>query len=187
MSALNTFEEEIQDRKKKELAILNSLLDEKKNRIAQIKDEKLREIKEKYENEAENKAQREFARITESARLEAKKILFDAINTNMSTALEAIKRELKNYTKKADYKKTLEKMVLYSKRHLGDDIIIKCREADIPYLKEMKVTIGSNISTMGGIVAIDKSQSREIDLTFEELLENHEDEIKNFLYEKMIK
>jgi hypothetical protein len=47
MSALNTFEQEIQDRKKKELAILNSLLDEKKNRISQIKNEKLREIKEK--------------------------------------------------------------------------------------------------------------------------------------------
>ena len=87
MSALNTFEQEIQDRKKKELAILNSLLDEKKNRISQIKNEKLREIKEKSENEAENKAQREYARITESARLEAKKILFDAINTNMSTLL----------------------------------------------------------------------------------------------------
>jgi vacuolar-type H+-ATPase subunit E/Vma4 len=39
---------------------------------------------------------------------------------------------------------------------------------------------------MGGFIAVDKSQSREIDLTFEELLENHEDEIKNFLYEKMI-
>ena len=51
MSALNTFEEEIQDRKRKELVILNSLLDEKKNRVAQIKNEKLNEIKEKYENE----------------------------------------------------------------------------------------------------------------------------------------
>ena len=119
MSALNTFEEEIQDRKRKELAILNSLLDEKKNRVAQIKNEKLNEIKEKYENEAENKSQREFARITESARLEAKKILFDAINVTMSTALDSIKQELKNNTKKADYKKTLEDMVLYAKRYLG--------------------------------------------------------------------
>jgi len=186
MSALNTFEEEIQDRKRKELAILNSLLDEKKDRVAQIKNEKLIEIKEKYENEADNKAQREFARITESARLEAKKILFDVINMTMSAALDSIKQELKNNNKKADYKKILEKMVLYAKRYLGDDIITKCRESDIPYLKEMKVTIGSNITTMGGIVAADKSQKREIDLTFEELLENHEDEIKNFLYEKMI-
>lgn len=186
MSALNTFEEEIQDRKKKELAILNSLLDEKKNRIAQIKNERLTEIKEKYDSESDNKAKREFARITESARLEAKKILFDAINLTMSTALDSIKAELKNNTKKADYKKTLEDMVLYAKKYLGDDIIVRCRESDVPYLMEKKVTIGSSISTMGGIIAGDKSQSREIDLTFEELLENHEDEIKNFLYEKMI-
>ncbi len=186
MSALNTFDEEIQDRKRKELAILNSLLDEKKNRVAQIKNEKLIEIKEKYKNEAENKAQREFARITESARLEAKKILFDAINMHMITALDSIKEELKNNIRRADYKKIFESMVLYAKRYLGDDITVNCREPDIPYLKEMKVRIGSSISTMGGIVAVDKSQSREIDLTFEELLENHEDEIKNFLYEKMI-
>jgi vacuolar-type H+-ATPase subunit E/Vma4 len=63
---------------------------------------------------------------------------------------------------------------------------VKCRESDVQYLKDMRITIGSNISTMGGIIAVDKSQSREIDLTFEEMLENHEDEIKNFLYEKMI-
>jgi len=50
MSALNTFEEEIQDRKRKELAILNSLLDEKKDRVAQIKNERLTEIKEKYDH-----------------------------------------------------------------------------------------------------------------------------------------
>ncbi len=84
---------------------------------------------------SENKAQREFARITESARLEAKKILFDAINMTMSTALDSIKQELKNNTKKADYKKTLEDMVLYAKRYLGDDIIVKCRESDIPVLE----------------------------------------------------
>ncbi|MDF0680321.1 MAG: hypothetical protein P0116_05090 [Candidatus Nitrosocosmicus sp.] len=186
MSALNTFEEEIQDRKKKELAILNSLLDEKKNRVSQIKNERLMEIKEKYDREADNRSQREFARITESARLEAKKILFDAINLNMSAALESIRQELMNNTKKADYKKMLEKMVLYAKKYLGDDITIRCRESDVQYLKDMKITIGSNISSMGGIVAVDKSQTREIDLTFEELLENHEDEIKNFLYEKMI-
>src|SRR6187200_2568213 len=100
MSALNTFEEEIQDRKRKELAILNSLLDEKKERLT--------EIKEKYDSESDNKAKREFARITESARLDAKKILFDAINSTMSTALDSIKVELKNDTKKADYKKRLE-------------------------------------------------------------------------------
>ena len=47
MSALNTFEEEIQDRKRKEFTILNSLLDEKKNRVAQNKKRKTNRNKRK--------------------------------------------------------------------------------------------------------------------------------------------
>ncbi|WP_148686564.1 V-type ATP synthase subunit E [Candidatus Nitrosocosmicus hydrocola] len=186
MSALNTFDEEIQDRKKKELSILNSLLDDKKAKIEAIKAEKVKDIKEKYENEAENKSQREYSRITESARLESKKILFDVINTNMDSAFDSIKHELKSFTKKSEYKKTLERMVLFAKREFGDDVIIRCRESDITIVKDLKTNLGPQLSTIGGIIAVDKTGTRELDLTFEELLENHEDEIKNFLYEKMV-
>lgn len=186
MSALNTFDEEIQDRKRKELSILNSLLDDKKAKIEAIKSEKIKDIKEKYENEAENKSQREYSRITESARLESKKILFDVINTNMDSAFDSIKHELKSFTKKSEYKKTLERMVLFAKREFGDDVIIRCRESDITIVKDLKTNLGPQLSTIGGIIAVDKTGTRELDLTFEELLENHEDEIKNFLYEKMV-
>lgn len=187
MSALNTFDEEIQERKRKELSVLNSLLEEKKTKTLEIKTSKISDIKEKYENDAENKSQREFARITESARLEAKKILFDKINLNMNSAFEIIKRELKNYTKKAEYKKSLEKMVQFAKAQFGDDVVICCRDTDIPLLKDMNVTVGPQINTMGGITATDKGGRRGLDLTFEELLENNEDELKNFLYEKMVR
>jgi len=186
MSALNTFDEEIQDRKKKELSILNSLLDDKKAKIEAIKAEKVKDIKEKYENEAENKSQREYSRITESARLESKKILFDVINTNMDSAFDSIKHELKSFTKKSEYKKTLERMVLFAKREFGDDVTIRCRESDLTIVKDLKANLGPQLSTIGGIIAVDKTGTRELDLTFEELLENHEDEIKNFLYEKMV-
>lgn len=186
MSALNTFDEEIQDRKKKELSILNSLLDDKKAKIEAIKAEKLKDINEKYENEAENKSQREYSRITESARLESKKILFDVINTNMDTAFDSIKHELKTFTKKSEYKKTLERMVSFAKKEFGDEVTIRCRESDITIVKDLKANTGQQLNTIGGIIAIDKTGTRELDLTFEELLENHEDEIKNFLYEKMV-
>lgn len=186
MSALNTFDEEIRDRKKKEISILNSLLDDKKAKIEAIKAEKLKDIKEKYENEAENKSQREYSRITESARLESKKILFDVINTNMDTAFDSIKHELKTFTKKSEYKKTLERMVSFAKKEFGDEVTIRCRESDITIVKDLKANTGQQLNTIGGIIAIDKNGTRELDLTFEELLENHEDEIKNFLYEKMV-
>lgn len=186
MSALNTFDEEIQDRKKKELSILNSLLDDKKAKIEAIQAEKLKDIKDKYASEAENKSQREYSRITESARLESKKILFDVINANMNSAFDSIKHELKAFTKKSEYTKILERMVLFAKRELGDDVTVRCRESDNQMIKDLKANVGTHIGTIGGIIAIDKTGTRELDLTFEELLENHEDEIKNFLYEKMV-
>ena len=186
MSALNTFDEEIQDRKKKELSILNSLLDDKKAKIETIKAEKLKDIKDKYANEAESKSQREYSRITESARLESKKILFDVINSNMDSAFDSIKHELKAFTKKSEYKKTLERMVLFAKQQFGNDVTIRCRESDNTIIKELKANLGTPIATVGGLIAVDKTGTRELDLTFEELLENHEDEIKNFLYEKMV-
>ncbi len=50
----------------------------------------------------------------------------------------------------------------------------------------MGVTIGSSIQTLGGIVAENKDGTKELDLTFEELLRTHEDEVKGFLTERTL-
>jgi vacuolar-type H+-ATPase subunit E/Vma4 len=104
----------------------------------------------------------------------------------MHSAFESIRREIKNYTKKAEYKKSLENMVNFAKSQLGQDVIISCRDADAQVIKDLNVTVGPPIDTVGGITATDKDGTRELDLTFEELLENNEDELKNYLYEKMV-
>jgi vacuolar-type H+-ATPase subunit E/Vma4 len=54
-------------------------------------------------------------------------------------------------------------------------------------LKEMNITTGSSIQTIGGILAENKTGTMELDLTFEELLRTHDDKIQNFLLEKMMK
>lgn len=187
MSVLNAFLDEIENRKSKELSILDSTLSNKKANIERTLKERLDEIKEKYATEAKIRSQREFARISESARLHAKKIIFDAINTNMDSTFGLIKEELRNYTKKAEYKKVLDKMIQYSKKELGNDIIVNCRETDTEFLKSKDIPLGHFISTLGGIIASDGNNVKEIDLTFEELLNSHEDEIKNLLLEKMVK
>jgi len=187
MSVLNAFLDEIENRKSKELSILDSTLSNKKSTIEGALKERLEEIREKYDTESKIRSQREFARISESARLHAKKIIFDAINTNMDSTFGLIKEELKNYTQKSDYKKVLEQMIQYSKKELGTDIIVNCRESDAEFLKSKGVSLGSFISTLGGIIASDSNKVKEIDLTFEELLNSHEDEIKNLLLEKMVR
>jgi vacuolar-type H+-ATPase subunit E/Vma4 len=187
MTSLETFIHEIEDRKKRKIDILDNTLAEKKENIQRTMEATIKELTEHYANEARTKAERERGRIIEASRLEAKKILFDAINTNMDTTFNMIRQELKKYTQKSEYKLTMEKMLRYAKKKLGDDVIIYCREEDRSIFKEKKTTLGSSINTIGGMLVVDKKGTIELDLTFEELLRTHEDNIKGFLLEKVTK
>jgi V/A-type H+/Na+-transporting ATPase subunit E len=103
----------------------------------------------------------------------------------MQSAFAVIQQEIENYTKSAQYKKALETMITNSKKKLGQNIIVHCREEDKSILKELGVTTSKSIKTLGGIIAENKEGTRELDLTFEELLRTNEDQVKSFLSEKM--
>lgn len=184
---LNPFVQEIEDRKKREILALDQILIEKKSKIQSAIQESITSIEEKYKSESLSKSQRESARIKESARLKAKKIVFDSINENMEATFETLREELRNYVKKAEYKRILERMIESAKKQLGKEIVIRCRKEDVEIIGKLGVTLGSNINTLGGLIAADKDDLREIDMTFEELIKNHEDEIKALLMERTMK
>lgn len=162
MTSLDTFILEIEKRKENEKNLLETTLAKTKKEIEQTKEATIRHLQEQYSNEAKMKSNREAARIVESAKLKAKKILFDAINANMDSTFETIQNEMKFFVQKPDYKELLVKMVSYSKNTLGSDIIIHCRDADRLILKEMNIQIGSSIETMGGIISEDNAGKKEV-------------------------
>ncbi len=183
--SIETFLLEIENRKKRELENIDKDLAEKKSKLQREIDISLKEIQEKFTNDAKIKSEREYARIIEASKLQAKKIIFDALNANMQSAFDTIKKETENYTASPQYKNALETMVSSSKKKLGQNIVVHCREQDKSILKDMGVTIGNSIKTLGGIVAENKDGTKELDLTFDELLRTHEDQIKSFLLERM--
>ena len=186
--SLDTFIQEIEERKTKKINLLDITLEEKIARIQHTKETTLKEIQQQYTDEAKAKSQKEAARIVEASRLKAKKILFDAINASMDSTFNTIREELVRYTSKPEYKMTLENMVKYAKKKLGSqDILIHCRNDDVIILKGMNLTPHSSIQTIGGILAENKTATMELDLTFEELLRTHEDKIQNFLLERLMK
>ena len=184
--SIDQFVDEIQNRKKNELADLDKKLNDKKSETDSKKNSAVKELKDSYTNEAKTKAEREGARIVEAGKLEAKKILFDAINKNLDSTFDVIKKELDGYSKKPEYKQVIQKLIVYSKKVLAKKIIIHCREEDKSFFKDKDIMIGSVIQTLGGIIAENKEKTKEIDLTFEELLRNNEDEIKNTILEKIL-
>ncbi len=183
--SIETFLIEIENRKKREIESLDKDLAEKKSRLQTEMNVIVKEIQEKFAIEAKIKSEREYARIIEAAKLQAKKIMFDAINENMQSAFDVIKKEIENYSTSPQYKKALETMVNSSKAKLGQNIVVHCRDEDKVTLKDMGITIGRSIKTLGGIVAENEEGTKELDLTFEELLRTHEDQIKSFLSERM--
>ena len=183
--SVDTFIQEIQTRKKNDLAELDKKLNDKKSEIDSQKNTAVKELKQNYENEAKTKAEREGARIIEAGKLEAKKILFDAINKNLDSTFDVIKKELDGYSKKPEYQTVLQKLVDYSKKVLAKEIVVRCREEDKSFFGD-GVEVTSTIQSLGGFVAENKEGTKELDLTFEELLRNNEDEIKNTILEKIL-
>ena len=184
--SIETFVLEIENREKKDIENLDAELAQKKASLQNKRDTTIRETQESALKEAKIKSERETARLIEASKLQAKKILFNAINANLDSAFDVIKQELKNYTKTPQYKKTLENMVNSAKKKIDQNIVIHCRDEDNSLLKNMGVTIGSSIQTLGGIVAENKEGTKELDLTFEELLRTHEDEVKGLILERML-
>jgi vacuolar-type H+-ATPase subunit E/Vma4 len=77
-------------------------------------------------------------------------------------------------------------MIKTSKNALGENITIHFKEEDKSLFNGSDVTLGSTIQTLGGIVAENSDGTKELDLTFEELLRNNEDEIKTSILEEIL-
>jgi len=184
--SIDTFLHEIENRKKKDIENLDKELADKKSATEIKKNTAIKELQEHYSTEAKIKSERDASRIVEAGKLEAKKILFDAINKNLVSTLDVIKQDLSNYTKTLEYKKVLQKMVETSKKLLDKKILVHCREEDKAVFNSDDIDIGSSIQTLGGIIAENNDGKKELDLTFEELLRTHEDEIKTTILEKIM-
>jgi len=184
--SIDIFLNEIETRKKKDISDVDKEFDNKKSEIETKKNTAIKELQEHFSKEAKTNSEREASKIIEAGKLEAKKIIFKAINKNLDSTFDVIKQELDNYTNTPDYKKILEKMVKTAKKTFDDKITIHCRKEDESTLKARGITIGSSIQTLGGIIAENSSSTKELDLTFEELLRTHEDEIKTTILEKIL-
>src|SRR5574340_129573 len=101
--SIETFIQEIESRKRKEIEGLEKDLQESKSRLQAEMNHTLKEIQERFSTEAKIKSEREQARIIEASKLQAKKIMFDAINANMQSADAVIQTELENYTLSPPY------------------------------------------------------------------------------------
>lgn len=184
--SIGTFLEEIEQNKKKKIKDLGDRLSKDKASLQSKADLAIKDATAHYSMEATIKSEQESTRIIEGAKLQAKKVIFEAVNGKMDSIFAQIKTDIGNYSKTPEYKNTLKKMALTAQKSLGRNIGIGCREQDSSSFNDLGVNITKTISSIGGLTAENMDKTMELDLTFEELLRIHEDEIRATIMEAFV-
>lgn len=185
MAAADALLAEVEEKRKKTIQMLESEYSAKKEEVAKKGAEQRSYIQDSGKKEGAAAVQRETIRIEGGAKLQAKKMLFDATEKMLEANVSALRQVLSDYAESKDYHEMLEKMVSYANRRLGGSISVACRPADAAALKKLGVKVtSSDLNSMGGFKATNKDGTLELDLTFEELLRSHEEDARALILGK---
>ena len=134
---------------------------------------------ESAKKEAVSLAQKEVTRIEGAAKLQSKKLLFDATEKLLENNIAALRDALAEHAASPAYPELLARMAKYASKRLGGKIAVTCRKQDEAALKAAGAkTASANLNAIGGFKADSEDGTLELDLTFEEILRSREDEVR---------
>jgi len=163
-----------------------------------------REIKRKAESEAqkiiseareqakallEREAEKTKAEVAQkeigvyAARLQAKKIIADARNAVLNEALKQVKNELTKIAESREYPKIFEQLVKEGKNAIGKDCVLHVNKRDVTLAKKYG-EVSATLNSIGGVVLISRDGRLRVDNSFEALLEEHANELKQLAFEQ---
>jgi V/A-type H+-transporting ATPase subunit E len=170
---------EVEDRRKKALEQLEAEYTAKKAEILKRTEQELSYIQESNRKEALSLAEKEHTRVTGASKLRAKKMVFDATEKMLEANIANLKNALAETAQSKEYPELLARMVAYASKRLGGRMGVICRPADAPILKKAGAqTVSSSLNSIGGFKAESEDGTLELDLTFEEILRNHEEQAR---------
>jgi vacuolar-type H+-ATPase subunit E/Vma4 len=176
---------EVEEKRKKTIDMLEAEYSAKKAEVTNRAAEQNSYILDSSKKEASALAQRERIRIEGAAKLQSKKMVFDATEKMLESNLAALKQVFADLAGSKDYPDLLARMISYASKRLGGNIGVRCRPADLAVLKKLGVkVVSSNLESAGGFKATSADGTLELDLTFEELLRNREEEVRAFILGK---
>ena len=170
---------EVEEKRNETLKALEAEYSAKKDEVTKKAAEQRAYIQESGRKEAEAAAQREKVRIDGAAKLQAKKMMFDATQKRLESNLSALREVLAEYAESKDYQGILTKMAAYAQKRLGGSISVDCRRSDAAALKKLGVKVtSSDLPSIGGFSATSSDGTLALDLTFEELLRTHGEDVR---------
>jgi V/A-type H+-transporting ATPase subunit E len=151
--------------------------------VAADRDARITGVAEQSRRAGELEIARERAQKLASAKLQSRKLVYEAEESRMSQALGETRELLSDYTESDEYPKVVKRMVGYATDVLGKSTKVMGRAADAALLKKLGGA-GFDPSPqpiLGGIVAESADGSRRLNLSFDELLRLREDRVRQLL------
>jgi vacuolar-type H+-ATPase subunit E/Vma4 len=183
--AAETLLKEVDEKRKRTIAQLESEYKAKRDEVTKRAAEQRAYIQESAKSQAAALVQREQIKITGAAKLQAKKMTFDATEKMLENNIALLKQALADHANSKGYAEELSEMLAYASRRLGADIKVKSRPADAAALKKLGAKVASSdLNTAGGFKAESHDGTLELDLTFEEILRNREEGARAYILGK---
>ena len=147
-------------------------------------EEIIREAKKKARKEAaeaEARGRKDAERLKEkmlaSARRKAREMEIQAKEEAIQECLEKAKEEL-GKLKGKKYEAVVKKFIEEGRKALGDCIVVPSREQDRKIAEKMGIETEGNVKSIGGVIIRSRDGSREIDSTFESIMERKLGELR---------
>lgn len=163
--------------------ILDKAHAEEENIISEAK-AKAKDIAARGKSEGERQAKELALELKASALLQAKRIESDAREEAVQGVLDNARTELKQFASSGRYEKTFEGLVREAVKSLGEkEFVLKVNARD----KKLASKHGrvETIDTIGGVTVSKPDGSIQVNNTFEALLEQKEDDLRQEAFEQL--
>jgi vacuolar-type H+-ATPase subunit E/Vma4 len=175
--------EEIRSRAQQDLEREQTRIEAEKSKILAERDRRIAELEDEGGRLAAQESQREHAQRVAAAKLQARKMTYEAQERQLTGSLQLVRRLLSDFTRSPEYPQVLKRMCAVATEQLGKQAKVSGRAEDAAVLKSIA---GKNFNDapapiLGGLVAETTDGSRRLNLTFDELLRLREDRVRELL------
>lgn len=181
--SLERLVDEIRIRAQRELAEEQARGDAQERSIASDRDRRTAQVRDEGQRLADADSKRERAQKLANAKLQARKLVYEARERRTNAQLGQVRELLAEVTESDEYPAVLKRMYAVAVDQLGKQIRVMGRKDDAAPLKTIA---GKNfddavVPIVGGLIAETADGSRRLNLSFDELLRLREDAVRSLL------
>jgi vacuolar-type H+-ATPase subunit E/Vma4 len=175
--------EEIRLKAQRELAEEQARTEAAERSIVADRDRRTTQVRSDGQRLADADAKRERAQKLANAKLQARKLVYEARERRTNDQLGQVRELLAEVTESDEYPAVLKRMYSVAVDQLGKQVRVMGRKDDAAPLKSIagKNFDDTAVSIVGGLIAETPDGSRRLNLSFDELLRLREDAVRSLL------